>query len=329
MQTPIFVRPRTAAERQQLQAGLRSAAAFTLRRCQILLASAAGQPPPVIARNLGCTPPSVRNAIHAFHREGLACLEEKSSRPKSARPLLDAVFDEPLRALLHQSPRTLGKRRSTWTLALVADVCYERGWTPRVLSIESIRLAIQRLGVSWRRAKHWITSPDPAYARKKKARERLIHWAETHPDWVLGFQDETWWSRLAQPNLHAWTGKQPLRLLELERPRQDTDPKALCAYGLLRADTDQLLLRFVDGRPVSHVTVAFLAWVCAELARDGKEALLMVWDNASWHISREVRAWIKTHNREVKRARGVRIIACRLPSKRPWLSAIGPRWGHR
>jgi len=134
---------------------------------------------------------------------------------------------------------------------------------------------------------------------------------------VLGFQDETWWSRLAQPNLHVWTGEQPLRLLELERPRPDTDPKALCCYGLLRADTDQMLLRFVDGRPVSHVTVDFLAWVCAELARDGKKALLLVWDNASWHISREVRAWIKTHNRQVKRAGGIRIIACRLPSKSP------------
>jgi transposase len=168
MQTPIFVRSLTAAERQQLQAGLRSAEAFTLRRCQILLASAAGQSPPVIARTVGCTPPSVRNAIHAFHREGLACLQEKSSRPKSARPLLDAVFDEPLRVLLHRSPRTLGKARGTWTLQLLAEVCHERGWTPRVLSIESLRLAIQRLGVSWRRAKHWITSPDPAYARKKK-----------------------------------------------------------------------------------------------------------------------------------------------------------------
>jgi transposase len=168
MQTPIFIRPLTAVERQQLQVGLRSTVAFTLRRCQILLASAAGLPPPVIARNLGCTSASVRNAIHAFQSEGLACLQAKSSRPKSARPLLDAVFDQALRALLHQSPRTLGRRRSTWTLALVADVCHERGWTPRVLSIETIRLAIQRLGVSWRRAKHWITSPDPAYARKKK-----------------------------------------------------------------------------------------------------------------------------------------------------------------
>jgi transposase len=163
-----FVRALTAAERQQLRTGLRSPDAFTLRRCQILLASAAGHSPALIARNLGCTAPAVRNAIHAFHAEGLACLKEKSSRPHSARPLLDAVFDASLRELLHRSPRTCGQHRSTWTLGLVAQVCFEKGWTPRVLSAESIRHAVRRLGVSWRRAKHWIRSPDPAYARKKK-----------------------------------------------------------------------------------------------------------------------------------------------------------------
>src|SRR5438270_11125405 len=84
MKPLIFVRSLTAAERQQLQTGLRASAAFTLRRCQILLGSAAGQPPPRIARNLGCTAASVRNAIHAFHAEGLDCLQKKSSRPNSA-----------------------------------------------------------------------------------------------------------------------------------------------------------------------------------------------------------------------------------------------------
>jgi transposase len=164
------VRTLTTTEQQSLYEGLRSTTAFTLRRCQILLASAAGQTPALIACNLGCTARSVRNAIHAFATEGLACLKEKSSRPHSARPLLAVAFDEPLRHLLHQNPRTQGQPRSTWTLALVAQVCHAKGWTPRVLSIDTIRLAIQRLGVSWKRAKHWITSPDPAYARKKSAR---------------------------------------------------------------------------------------------------------------------------------------------------------------
>jgi transposase len=163
-----FIRPLTADERQQLHAGLRSPDAFTLRRCQTLLASASGQSPALIARTLGCTPRTVRDAIHAFARDGLACLKQKSHRPLSARPFLDELFAEPLRHLLHQNPRTFGKRRSTWTLGLLAEVCFERGWTPRRFSIETIRQAIKRLGVGWRRAKHWITSPDPAYARKKK-----------------------------------------------------------------------------------------------------------------------------------------------------------------
>ena len=145
---------------------------------------------------------------------------------------------------------------------------------------------------------------------------------------MLGFQDECWWSRLAQPNLHAWAGDDPLRLQELAARKEDTDPKALACYGLLRGDTGGMLLRFVDGRPVSQVTTDYLAWVCEELARDGKQALLLVWDNASWHISQRVRAWIKEHNRRVKREGGVRLLVCRLPSKSPWLNPIEPKWVH-
>lgn len=152
--------------------------------------------------------------------------------------------------------------------------------------------------------------------------------AARHPDWVLGYQDETWWSRLAQPARHAWTGGDPLRLEELAADKADLDPKALACYGLLRADTGQMLLRFVEGRPVSQVTEDFLGWVCRRLAAEGKRVLALVWDNAPWHVSQRVRAWIKAHNRRAKRRGGVRILACYLPVKSPWLNAIEPKWVH-
>jgi hypothetical protein len=133
---------------------------------------------------------------------------------------------------------------------------------------------------------------------------------------------------LAQPDLHTWAGARPLRLCQLERPAGDQEPKALSCYGLLRAGTGGMLLRFVQGRPVSQVTEDFLAWVCRRLAAEGKRALLLVWDNASWHISQRVRAWIKAHNRQAKAEGGVRIVACRLPSKAPWLNPIEPKWRH-
>lgn len=163
-----------------------------------------------------------------------------------------------------------------------------------------------------------------------------------HPDWALAFEDEVWWSRLARPALHAWAAPdQPLRLVEQTVAKEDPDPKALACYGLLvrwwanRPDApgqpprEAVWLRFVDGRPVSAVTTRFLDWSCEKLATAGKTALLLVWDNASWHRSKEVRQWIARHNRRVRDTRtGVRIVPCPLPIKSPWLNPIEPKWVH-
>src|SRR5215510_8562713 len=121
MQTPLFVRPLTADERASLETGLRSTSAFTVRRCQIRLASAEGQSTSTIAHDLRCTDQTVRNAMHAFHHRGLAALQPPSSRPHTLSIIFDAGACESLRALLHQSPRTFGKPTSRWTLALAAE----------------------------------------------------------------------------------------------------------------------------------------------------------------------------------------------------------------
>jgi transposase len=111
--------------------------------------------------------------------------------------------------------------------------------------------------------------------------------------------------------------------------RDDPEAKALACYGLWLPERERMLLRFVDGRPVSPATCAFLAWVAGQLAAEGVRVLVLIWDNAGWHVSREVRAWIRTHNRAVKRAgRGCRLLICRLPSKSPWLNPIEPKWVH-
>jgi transposase len=161
--------------------------------------------------------------------------------------------------------------------------------------------------------------------------------AAAHPDWALGFADEVWWSRIVQPKVASWADDgAPLRLVEQSVARDDPDPKALACYGVLvrqwnetGACNERMLLRFVDGRPMSAVTTQFLAWCCAQLAAQGKTALLLVWDNASWHVSKAVRQWIRQHNRAVKRAEAaVRIVACPLPVKSPWLNPIEPKWMH-
>ena len=163
------MRELSPAERRELEAGLRGKEAFLLRRCQALLASARGERVGPIAQRVGCSPQTVRNVIHGFHARGLPSLERGSNRPRSARPELDEAKRAKLGELLHQSPRTFGKPTSLWTLELAAAVAHERGLTAGRVSDETVRRALRAMGTNWRRAKRWITSPDPRYAHKKSA----------------------------------------------------------------------------------------------------------------------------------------------------------------
>ena len=57
--------------------------------------------------------------------------------------------------------------------------------------------------------------------------------------------------------------------------------------------------------------------------------MVLLWDNAGWHVSHEVRDWIRAHNRAVKRTgRGVRLLVCYLPARSPWLNPVEPKWVH-
>ena len=147
--------------------------------------------------------------------------------------------------------------------------------------------------------------PRPGVRAEKRGARPPDPLAATHPTWALGFQDEVWWSRLAFPP-RTWIGEEDgrLRLVEQAVAQDDPDPKALACYGLLvRADptddaaTDEVWLRFAEDRPVSPVTIDYLDWCCRKLQANGKAALLLVWDNAPWHVSHEVRTWIRDHNR--------------------------------
>jgi transposase len=149
---------------------------------------------------------------------------------------------------------------------------------------------------------------------------------------VVGYEDETWWSRLACPALHAWTEDKSLRLVEQTIPRDDPTPQALACYGLLvrpgATTPEEVWLRFVDGRPVSLLTTQFLAWCCGRLAARGVTTLVLVWDNAAWHRSQAVQRWIREANQRVHREGGVRLVPCLLPTHSPWLNPLESKWVH-
>lgn len=167
MRQPIYVRELSQDEQEVLEAGLRSSEAFRVRRCQILLSSSTGKRAREIAAELHCDDQTVRNAIYAFHAKGLAALNPGSSRPHKIQAAFDQDQAEGLKEMLHQSPREFGKATSVWTLELAAEVAYQQGISGYQVSGETIRQTLKRQGIGWRRAKKWITSPDPAYERKK------------------------------------------------------------------------------------------------------------------------------------------------------------------
>jgi hypothetical protein len=135
--------------------------------------------------------------------------------------------------------------------------------------------------------------------------------AAKHPGLVLGFEDEVWWSREAQPHMHAWSDDKPVRLVEKAVPAKAPEGKAVACYGFYVPAVHHMLLRFVRGSPVSVVTCAFLAWLATYFTARGKRALVLIWDNASWHVSQAVQEWINAHNRTANHEGGCRLIVWR------------------
>jgi transposase len=165
---PLTIRPLTEDERRAVQAGLKSKAGIMVRRSQMVLMSAeeqlkAGES----ARRLGCSDQTVRKVLHGFEQEGIACLSEK----KRGRPHAERAFDEAgeaqLMQILEQSPRQHGYASSLWTLEMLAELSYKRGWTKQRVHLDTVSETLHRLGVRWKRAKQRISSPDVHYEAKK------------------------------------------------------------------------------------------------------------------------------------------------------------------
>lgn len=93
-----------------------------------------------------------------------------SRRPHHTQAAFSKPKAEQPKELLHKSPRAYGKETSLWTRELVAEVSFAEGLTEEWVSDETIRATLERLGIRWKRAKQWITSPDPEYQRKKVPR---------------------------------------------------------------------------------------------------------------------------------------------------------------
>ena len=128
--------------------------------------------------------------------------------------------------------------------------------------------------------------------------------------------------------MHTWAQPgQETRQTERTPGKKETD-KAIACYGALCYQTKRRYLYFADGQPNTDFTIAMLRRLLAVAKELGKSVLAVIWDRASWHLSHQLKRWIRAHNRSAKANQSVRLLTCLLPVKSPWLNPIEPVWLH-
>ena len=146
---------------------------------------------------------------------------------------------------------------------------------------------------------------------------------------MLVEQDECWFSRFAQPQMHAFAAAENNLRLGQRGPKRDETDKAIACYGAVCDQTKERYISFADGQPNSEKSIAFLSILLAVAKERSQRVLVVIWDRASWHISKKVSRWVRQHNRQAKQGtEDVRLLTCLLPTKSPWLNSMEAIWIH-
>ena len=111
-------------------------------------------------------------------------------------------------------------------------------------------------------------------------------------------------------------------------PSSKATSKAICCFGALCQELDQVFFDFAIGHPNSESMWAFIIHLLAIARQHDRKVLALIWDRAPWHLSKRLKQWIRWYNQCAKLLGEVRLLVFWLPTKSPWLNPIEPHWGH-
>lgn len=318
----IKVRPITPEESEVLDRWQRSDDIVRYRRARMLRLSEANWRCPAIAEGLGLHVETVRLTIKSFNEGGIPAI---APRPRSGGRIARLSTPEVAEAaeeLARQGPPA-EEGRATWTLQGLAEAIAALFDHICTMSHETVRRLLSQRRIVYRRAKEWLTSPDPLYALRKSQRDRLLDMARAAPDGAAVWLDQSWFVRWPY-RFWAWASKdEPLRVAK--RWNEEVDTTAL--YAALDDENQEAFLRWAEGQPNSEVTIQFLEALMAYWTKKGKRFIVLFWDKASWHTSKKTQTWIRSYNRRAKREGLTRLIVCHLPTRSPWLMPLEPIFG--
>ncbi len=266
-----------------------------------------------IAARLGCHRDTVSLWLERYQALGLAGLEDE---PRSGRPPhLEEAAREQVAAVLEQPPPETDRPRACWTLAYLRTVLLPVA--RRAFGTDTLRRTVHALGFRWRRPRLWAHKEDPETYEK----QLLVQLAQQHAEETA--------ARLpagAAPPLHFLYADASdhhllavLRNMWLRRGQQvrvATPPRNghWTLFGGLNVHTGVFLWQACE-QAVSATFLEFLAYL---LRAYPQGQLLLTVDNASYHTSRAVVAWLKTQPR---------IMLLYLPARRPDLNPVERIWG--
>lgn len=277
----VFVRELSPDEGQRLRHLARRHKQFPIRqRAQILLASATGMAAPQIAQALLTDENQVRRVIREFNQDGMASLRPRTGGGRPRKSESSAIVDAAL-----ARPGDLGEPGTRWTLRRLRRFLV-RSDKVASISVEGLRQALRRAGVTYQRTRTWKASPDPLYEAKKGWVQAAYRGAEAGTlDGVVVCFDECgpislrpWpgscWARAKRTQLTRATYR---RLMGVRYLFGAYDVGADKLWGALRAKKD------------ASVVLAFLKDIRRRYPLE--TTVYIVMDNLSAHWTPDIRRW--------------------------------------
>lgn len=222
-------------------------------------------------------PDTVYGWIKRYQSEGISGLLVKPGRGR--KPSYSPKYEskqEAKEAILHtvrREPVMFGKPRSRWSLSYIADVCK---WL-RVNTLSGLSKLLKRLGISYKRGRSYVYSPDPNYQQKMDLIAQCLLKAWYAPEkYVLLYQDE--FTIYRQPTIDRdYEEMGNIQPLARRSHKSDTEFRGM---GALNAVTGQVTYHQASKANITQLT-KFYDMVVVDYPK--LETIYMVEDNWPVH----------------------------------------------
>ena len=243
-------------------------------------------------------------------------------RGAGRQPQLDAELVAQVEELVHTGPAP-ESQRATWTLQDLADSLTELVGEVTQLSRETVRRFLIDQKIKYRKAKKWLSSPDPQYRLRKRQRDRLLKMARGAEDGAAVWLDESWFVKWPYP---YWDWSRPDEP-PIVRQRWDEEVDKVALFASLDDESQESFLQWAEGQPNSDKMITFFEAFARHWSAKGKRFIVLFWDKASWHTSQKTRNWLRAYNHQAKQNGNCRILVCYHPTRSPWLMPLEAVFG--